>query len=321
MKKESIDALRQVSRKLIRELGLLQLNTAYLKKKPQHWHALIEIGKEPGMTTSKVGILLLLSISAASRVVNALIAEDLVSFKEGADKREKYLYLTEKGRLQLKHMDDFSNIKIKGAFEFLTEDDQEQIINAIQKYANALEKSREVREHIKIHTLSTSRAIRKQIVVMIEDIQKNEFLLPITEDLNATVLRAEEDFYYNNSYNFWYAVDAQGIVMGSIGLKQINAHTAEIKKFFVAKNYRGKGVSSKLMTTLIKAAIKHQFDQLYLGTVSTLHVAHGFYKKYGFKQIPKEDLPPTFSIGPLDTVFFKVKVEELKHRLSQQDMG
>lgn len=321
MKKDSIDALRQVSRKLIRELGLLQLNTAHLKKKPQHWHALIEIGKESGITTSKVGNLLLLSTSAASRVVNALIDDHLVSFKEGSDKREKYLYLTDKGRSELKYIDEFSNIKIKGAFEFLTEEDQQQIINAIQKYADALEKSRAVREHIKIHTLSTSRTIRKQIVAMIENIQKHEFLLPITEDLNACVLRAEEEFYYNKSYNFWYAVDEQGMVIGSIGLKNIDAHTAEIKKFFVAQNYRGKGVASKLMAALIKGAAKHNFDQLYLGTVSILHSAHGFYKKYGFTQITKEELPPVFSIGPLDTVFFKVKVKELQQRLAQQDMG
>jgi DNA-binding MarR family transcriptional regulator/N-acetylglutamate synthase-like GNAT family acetyltransferase len=320
MKKESIDALRHVSRKLIRELGLLQLNTAHLKKKPQHWHALIEIGKEPGITTSKVGALLLLSVSAASRVVNALINQGLVSFKDGVDKREKYLHLTEKGKIALHHIDNFSNVKIKGAFEFLTEDDQRQIIFAIQKYANALEQSRQVREQIKIHTLSTSRAIRQQIVSMIEEIQRHEFHLPITDALNACVLRAEEEFYYHNSTNFWYAVDAQGTIIGSIGLKKINAHSAEIKKFFVVKNYRGKGVASKLMETLVKAAGKHKFSYLYLGTVSILHSAHGFYKKYSFIQIPQEDLPADFSIGPLDTVFFKVKVEELQQRLTQDDV-
>lgn len=311
MKKNNIDALRHVSRKLIRELGMLQLNSAHLKKTPQHWHALIEIGKEPGITGSKLGNLLLLSISAASRIVNALITQELVFVKEGSDKREKYLYLTDKGRAELKNIDEFSNTKIKGAFEFLTEEDQENIIQAIQKYANALERSREVRGQIKIHTLSTSRAIRKQIVAMIENIQRNEFLLPITDDINLCILKADEEFYYNKSYNFWYAVDHQGTVMGSIGLKKLDDHTGEIKKFFVAQSYRGKGVASKLMATLIKAALKHKFSELYLGTVGSLHAAHGFYKKYGFTQIAKADLPPTFSIGPLDTVFFKVKLEDL----------
>jgi DNA-binding MarR family transcriptional regulator/N-acetylglutamate synthase-like GNAT family acetyltransferase len=317
MKKETIDSLRHVSRKLIRELGMLQLNSAHLKKTPQHWHALIEIGKEPGITVSKLGNLLLLSVSATSRLVNALIDHDLVSFKEGTDKREKYLHITKKGQLELANIDEFSNSKIKGAFEFLTEDDQTHIITAIQKYGEALEKSRLLREQIKIHTLSTSRILRKQIITMIENIQKGEFLLPITDDINVGILKAEEEFYYNNSYNFWYAVDDQGHVIGSIGLKKLDNHRAEIKKLFVVKAYRGKGVAPKLLNTLAKAAFKHEFNDLYLGTVGTLDAAHNFYKKYGFLQITKQQLPSEFAVGPLDTVFFKIKVAALQNRLKQ----
>jgi len=51
--------------------------------------------------------------------------------------------------------------------------------------------------------------------------------------------------------------------------------------------------------------------------VNTLQAAHGFYQKYGFTQIAKEDLPSTFSISPLDTVFFQVTTEDLHHKLFQ----
>lgn len=305
MKEDYITELRHQSRKLIRELGMLQLDKAHSKGTPQHWHSLIEISKEPGITISKLGHLLLLSISATSRIINSLLKDKLVDFKYGVDKREKYLYLTEKGQNELKYIDKFSNTKIQGAFEFLTVDDQKQIIDAIQKYGNALEQSRLVREQIKILTLSTSRTIRKQIITLIEDIQKNEFLLPITDEINACILRAEEEFYYNNSYNFWYAVDKNGVVIGSIGLKKINYNTAEIKKFFVNKSYRGKGVAQKLMHTLTNAASKHHFHMLYLGTVDKLQAAHRFYEKYGFLKILKKQLPKEFIRCSLDTIFFK----------------
>ena len=314
MKKENISTLRNASRKLIRELGMLQLNNEHLKKTPQHWHALIEIEKEPGINISKLANLLLLSISATSRIVNALGEHDLVSFKEGTDKREKYLHISKKGQIEITNIDEFSDSKIKGAFEFLTEIDQSQIINAIQKYGEALEKSRIIRAQVKINTLSTSRTIRKQIITMIDHIQKNEFLLPITDDINACILKAEEDFYYNNSYNFWYAVDNNGIIIGSIGLKKIDDHRGEIKKFFVEQQYRKKGVAQKLMATLVKAAHKHLFNELYLGTVDILHAAQNFYKKYGFSQITAQQLPLEFNICPVDTVFFKSKVEDLQHK-------
>ncbi|MBI2707448.1 MAG: MarR family transcriptional regulator [Proteobacteria bacterium] len=317
MKKDRISPLRYVSRKLIRELGMLQLNKAHLKKTPQHWHALIEIGKEPNITISKLGHLLLLSTSAMSRIVSALIENDLVSFQEGSDKREKYLRITKKGELEVANIDEFSNTKIKGAFEFLTEADQDQIINAIEKYASALEKSRCLRDQVKIHRLSTPRTIRKQIITMIETIQKGEFSLPITDDINACILRAEEDFYYNNSYNFWYATDKDGTIIGSIGLKKIDDQTAEIKKFFIHQSYRGKSVAPKLMNALIKSAVKHRFDRLYLGTVDKFQAAHRFYEKYGFVRLTKQELPSGFEICPVDTVFFKVNVESLDHKLSQ----
>ena len=317
MKKNRIDNLRHVSRKLVRELGMLQLNKAHLKKTPQHWHALIEIAKEPNVTISKLGHLLLLSTSAMSRIVSALIDNELVAYREGSDKREKYLQITQKGEKEIANIDEFSNSKIKGAFEFLTDEDQEKIIHAIEKYGNALEKSRQLRDQVKIHRLSTPRPIRKQIINMIETIQKGEFSLPITDDINACILRAEEEFYYNNSYNFWYATDPNGTIIGSIGLKKIDDQKGEVKKFFIQQPYRGKNVAPKLMNALIQSAVKHGFKTLYLGTVDILHAAHRFYEKYGFERIQKQELPSQFETCPLDTVFFKVKVEDLEHKLSQ----
>ncbi len=313
MKKETINTLREFSRKLVRELGILQLSQPHLKKAPQHWHALTEIAKEPNITPSQLGILLLLSVSSTSRIVNALIDQGLVDFKEGVDKREKQLHLTKEGQLEVARMDEFSNTKIKGAFEFLTDEDQDQIVRAIQKYGAALEKSRLIREHVKIHTLSTSRTIRKQIMAMIKNIQTSEFLLAVTDEMNACILRAEEDFYYNNSYNFWYAVDENGAIIGSIGLKKIDDTTGEIKKFFVAQNYRGKGVAQKLMNALVKTASKHGFKSLYLGSVDVLHAAHAFYRKQGFSQITEKQLPAGFQKFLLDSVFFKGSVEEWQH--------
>lgn len=317
MKKDRISRLRHLSRKLIRELGMLQLNQAQSGKTPQHWHALIEISKEPDITISKLADLLLLSISAASRIVDSLLKHGLIVFRDGVDRREKHLTITQKGQLEIESIDEYSNAKIIGAFEFLTSEDQEQIIDAMQKYGGALEKSRLLREQVKIRTLSTSRTLRKQIISMIENIQRHEFLLPVSDDINSCILKAEEEFYYNNSYNLWYATDNSGAIIGSIGLKKIDDSNAEIKKFFVDQKYRRKGVAQKLMTTLLKAASKHGFDCVYLGTVDKFQAALRFYEKYGFSRITEHHLPQGFDICPLDTVFLKAKVKVLSHKLAQ----
>ncbi len=307
MQEDIIPKLRQISRKLVRELGMLQLNKENIGQTPSHWHALIEISKEPGITISRLGQMLLLSVSSLSRIVARLVEEGLADYKYGIDRREKYLHITATGDAEIRKIDEFSNSKVKGAFAMLSEADQEDIINAITKYGDALEQSRLLREQVKILTLSTSRAVRKQIIAMIENIQKNEFFIPITSEINACVIKAEEEFYYNNSYNFWYAVDKDGSIIGSIGLKKIDDNYGEIKKFFVAKRYRGNGIAPKLMQVLMKAAIKHGFTNIVLGTVSKLHAAQKFYRKCGFAQIEKHELPAGFVICPLDTVFFNGK--------------
>jgi N-acetylglutamate synthase-like GNAT family acetyltransferase/DNA-binding MarR family transcriptional regulator len=309
---EVISDLRYSSRKLIRELGMLELNKPHLNRTPQHWHTLIEIYNQPGITIAKLGNILILTYSTILRIVSSLLKEQLVSSKNGIDKRENYLYITEKGIQELIYINEYSNTKIKGAFEFLSEDDQQQIVEAIKKYAMALEKSRVLREQIKINTLSTARTLRKQIISMVEDIQRNEFSLPITDDINAGILKAEAEFYYNKSYNFWYAINNTGEIIGCIGLIKIDEENAEIKKFFVRKQFRGKGVAKKLMHTLIKSAVKHHFKKIFLGTVDTLLAAQKFYKKYGFSQINEHDLPKKFNRCPIDTVFFMADCKVLE---------
>ena len=312
-----IDQLRQVARKLVRELGVLQLSGEGDKETPQHWHALIEIAKEPGITVSKLSHILLFSVSSVSRIIKGLTKKKLVSNKEGADKREKYLFLTQDGEEKIKEIDEYSNIKIKGAFKFLTHEEQTEIIQAIQKYAEALEKSRSLRENVKILTLSTSRVVRKQIVNMIEKIQKNEFKIPITEEINFCILKAEKEFYYNHSYNFWYAVDIEGKIIGSIALKKINDQCGEIKKFFIDKDYRGTGLAIKMLSVLIKAALRHQFEYLVLGTVGSLKAAQKFYQKHGFLKIDKHELPFEFEFCSFDTVFFKIDTDLASHNISK----
>lgn len=317
MKKEQIEKLRSLSRKLVRELGMLQLDHSDSSITPGHWHALIEIEKDPGLTISKLGALLLMSISRVSRLTTSLSKKGLIEFKEGLDKREKYLYLTAEGQATVKSIDDFSEEKIEGAFKFLQESEMVEIINAIDKYSNALEQNRLLGSDIKIATLSTSRVIRKQIMNMISEIQENEFHIPINKDTNICILKAEHYFYYDNSYNFWYAVADNGQIIGSLGLRKINDCCGEIKKFFVIKEYRGTGVAKKLMLTLLNASLKHSFNKLYLGSVDILKAAHNFYEKYGFIKIARSKLPKEFELCELDSVFYVGEVEEVMENLSK----
>src|SRR5689334_7909161 len=104
-----INTLRHSSRKLVRELGILELDRMLAGPSAQHCHALVEIAHEPGITVSALAELLVLSVSATSRIVQALVQKGFISTKSALDKREKSLYLTPSGTIQVKNIDDFSN--------------------------------------------------------------------------------------------------------------------------------------------------------------------------------------------------------------------
>ncbi len=309
--KSFVSALREASRKLIRELGMLNLNQLNDGRSSSHWHALIEINKTPGITVKELSNHLLLSPSATSRLVESLMKSRFVTEQKGADKREKSLLITSFGKDEIKKIDVYSNPRIIGALDHLTEEEHKSLFSSLQKYADALEKSRKEREGIKIHVLSTSRPLRQQIVHMIETIQINEFSIPITPEINASIIKAEEEYSYDNRCHFWYATNQDGHIVGSIGLKKINDGIGELKKFFVRQDCRGKGVAHKLVSKLIKDAQKSGFKTIYLGTVSVLEAAQSYYEKIGFERISKNNLLPDFQICPVDTVFFKGKVSIL----------
>ncbi|MBS0635125.1 MAG: MarR family transcriptional regulator [Verrucomicrobia bacterium] len=300
---DRIAALRQASRKLVRELGIIQLDKSLKGPTAEHCHAIVEIGQKPGITISELKELLLQSPSQATRLVQKLIQNGLVTVQESFDKREKSLVLTPTGVQELEAIDSFSKQKIEGAFDELNDSDQQEIVLAIQKYAEALEAARI--KKWKIRTLSSSRTLRAQIVAMVEQIQRDDLHVAVTKELNASILRAEKEFYYNNSYNFWYAVDDKGQIIGCIGLKKLDEANGEVKKLFVDKRYRGKGVAESLMNTLLEAQEKHNFAHLWLGAVDAAKQAHRFYEKNNFVRVDKKSLPESFEKCPLDSCFYR----------------
>jgi N-acetylglutamate synthase-like GNAT family acetyltransferase len=66
----------------------------------------------------------------------------------------------------------------------------------------------------------------------------------------------------------------------------------------------------------LKAASKHGFHTLYLGTVDKLQAAHKFYEKQGFARITQKQLPAEFEGSPVDTVFFKGNVDALSMKIT-----
>lgn len=82
---------------------------------------------------------------------------------------------------------------------------------------------------------------------------------------------------------FWSAREAGGI-LGCIALKQLDAHSGEIKSMRTRAHCRGRGIAAALLQHLLTEARRRGYRNLYLetGVQPFFAPAHGLYRKFGF---------------------------------------
>lgn len=76
------------------------------------------------------------------------------------------------------------------------------------------------------------------------------------------------------------------IPVGSASLKKYDDECAEVKRVFVKKEYRGRGISNNLMKVLEERAREKGFKYFILESGEPLVSAMALYRKIGYKVIP-----------------------------------
>lgn len=142
-----------------------------------------------------------------------------------------------------------------------------------------------------------------QVIDLIIPIQK-EFGVEVTLKDQPDLLRIQEE-YIETGGNFWIAL-ADNQVVGTIALVKLENGNGAIKKMFSAPAFRGeKQLGKQLLDTLIAYCKVQGYKALYLGTVNVLVAAQKFYKKHGFVECSKAEMPKDYHIMEVDNVFFK----------------
>ena len=96
---------------------------------------------------------------------------------------------------------------------------------------------------------------------------------------------------YNKVVNIQTAIliyaDEKPVACGCY--KKYDDKTVEIKRMYVDKNYRGKGISKFVLYELEKWAIENEFKYAILETSIHFDVAQSLYKNAGYEIIPNYD--------------------------------
>ena len=131
-----IEGVREASRLLVRELGLMNRTVAGTDLSVSAVHAIIEIGAVEGLSARDLSEKLVLEKSSVSRLVRSLVNRGLVSeTKSDLDGRIKFLSLSTQGRKLLAQINDFARRQVSNALCQLESSAQRRVLNGIKDYS------------------------------------------------------------------------------------------------------------------------------------------------------------------------------------------
>ncbi len=96
--------------------------------------------------------------------------------------------------------------------------------------------------------------------------------------------------YFARGGTFLVLEDEDGAIVGAYGLYRIDGHTCELRKMYLHKAYRGKGLGKALLDDALVKARRLGFRKMLLETASVLKEAIALYKSYGFVEYTPDHL-------------------------------
>lgn len=150
---------------------------------------------------------------------------------------------------------------------------------------------------------------RNQVISLILYLQNYENKVDVSLEEQPDIQDIESS-YLNAGGGFWIAVNEEDDVVGTLGLMNKHGVCGVLKKFFVMPEYRGKnfGISSALFERLMEHAKRCQLHQIVLDTPASCHRAHGFYRKMGFREILKDQLPVEYDYPDRNSLLFMLEL-------------
>lgn len=91
----------------------------------------------------------------------------------------------------------------------------------------------------------------------------------------------------NDSFEVFYCLVDQDMVVGTVALKKIDEKTVELKALYLHKDYRGKGLGSLLMSVSVNEAKTRGFKRIVLDSMLKYEDALKLYEKFGFEKIDR----------------------------------
>ena len=131
----------------------------------------------------------------------------------------------------------------------------------------------------------------KKVLNLISDIIVNEFNFRLEFDrLDSDLICIEEHYNKPDGGCFWVAEEiSEKQIISTTGIRNLKqyASTCELKRMYVAKEYRRLGIGQKLLDTAVYFAKRIGYSRIVLDSSKYLEAARTLYLKNGFVDIAR----------------------------------
>ena len=148
-----------------------------------------------------------------------------------------------------------------------------------------------------------NQAHADQVLQLLKETLGDEFGFEIGDNYGEDIVDID-GHYLDDGGGFWVALEGDEVI-GCMGFEKTSEDRGCMKRFYIKKNYRRKGVGLKLLEELVGFCKKNNIKEIYASTIAEMTGAANFYLKNGFERIDKmpEEMP-----RHIDTEFFQFNV-------------
>ena len=267
---------------LIGSLSRGYLGTEYTL---QEARVIFEVATAPGCIALEIQSRTGLDQGYVSRLITRLTRAGVIRRARSADdRREQRLFLTKRGRLTFRKLDQEANLQAGQLLGELDSDKMDELGNAFETVQRLLNPS----AGAKTITVRDRKAgdlgwvFERHAVVYEEEFGYSSLFETYVCDGLSPFMRN----YDPRRDRLWIG-EMEGRRVGSIAVHHVGkrAGCAKLRWFLVEREARRRGLGSKLLNTAIRFCQKVGYERIFLRTVSDLHAARRLYERTGFRLV------------------------------------
>jgi DNA-binding MarR family transcriptional regulator/L-amino acid N-acyltransferase YncA len=292
-KPDLADQLRSFGRSYTQKFGLLNRNPYHQDLTLLQSRIVFEVREHGELLPSVLAQTLQLDKGYISRSVAELLRSKVIRARENPrDKREKFLWLTSKGKQLFAKIDRVSRTRSAEFLQTLNPVSRKELVRHLASAELLMREEPLRREEVVLRALAPGDL--GWVIGRHGEVYFHEYGWKI--DFEKLVGEIAVSFAAKNDptrERAWIA-EARGVRLGCVFLVQENREVAKLRILLVDPAARGLGLGTRLVQECIRFARRAKYRKLTLWTNDILHAARKIYVAAGFQLIKEE---PHHSFG------------------------